>query len=190
MSYIVVAYYTENSGYAEEMKNLEASLNTHHLPRDIVAITDQGNWQKNTHYKPYFIKQMLIKHFPKDILYLDADARVQQYPTLFDSFKADMGIFYWERNRDELISSTLYFANNAKAMEIVERWITCCFENPALWDQKVLDYVIKNSNDLELNVQKLPPTYCQIFDLMRHEGQPVIEQFQASRRFKGVARSE
>ena len=53
-----------------------------------------------------------------------------------------------------------------------------------VWDQKVLQYIIDQSEDLHLNIIRLPPTYCQIFDLMQDEGNPVIEQFQASRRLK------
>lgn len=184
MNYIVAAYYTENSGYEQEIKNLEAGLKKFQLPMDLVSVSNQGSWQANTQYKPYFIKQMLIRHYPKDILYLDADARVQQYPKLFDDMKGDLGVFYWKKNDDELISSTIYFANNAKVLELVERWIVCCIENPTIWDQKVLQYMIEQSEDLHLNVVRLPPAYCQIFDLMREEGEAVIEQFQASRRLK------
>ncbi|MBS4164646.1 Uncharacterized protein PRO82_001977 [Candidatus Protochlamydia amoebophila] len=182
MAYITVGYFTENTPYEEEIRHLAESLERFHLPMDLVAVPTQGSWQANTQYKAYFIKQMLVRHYPKNILYLDADARVQQYPALFDQIDADLAVFYWHNK--ELISSTLYFANNAKIAELIERWITCCFENPDIWDQKVLQYVIQESKDLKLRIDMLPPSYCQIFDLMQQEGEPVIEQFQASRRFK------
>ncbi len=182
MAYTVVGYYTEQTSYAEEIQNLAASLKRFNLPMDLVGIPTQGSWQANTQYKAYFIKQMLIRHYPMDILYLDADARIQQYPALFDKADFDLAVFYWHNK--ELISSTLYFANNPKTFELVERWIACCFENLDIWDQKVLQYVIQESKDLNLNIKMLPPSYCQIFDLMQDEGEPVIEQFQASRRFK------
>jgi hypothetical protein len=189
MAYIVVAFYTENTGYQEEIKNLEASLKKHNIPMDLVAIPSQASWQANTHYKPYFIKQMMYRHFPKDILYLDADAVVQQYPVLFDHFKGDVGVFFLEReNQDEeLVSSTLYFANNQRSLELVERWIACCIEYHTVWDQKVLQHIVYESGDLNINIVRLPPTYCQIFDLMKDAGQPVIEQFQASRRLRDEA---
>lgn len=182
MAFVSVAYFTENTSYAEEVQILAASLKRFQLPMDIVGIPTQGSWQANTHYKPYFIKQMMIRHYPNALLYLDADARVQQYPSLFDKAAFDLGLFYW--HNQELISSTLYFANNGKTFELVERWIACCFENPDIWDQKVLQYVVQESKDLALKIEMLPPSYCQIFDLMKNEGEPVIEQFQASRRFK------
>jgi hypothetical protein len=162
--------------------HLKESLQRFHLGHDVVGIPHQGSWQANTHFKPYFIKQMLSRHFPRPLLYLDADARVQQHPSLFENAAFDLGLFYWKNK--ELISSTLYFANNAKTNEVVERWIACCFENPSIWDQKILQYVIQESKDLELKIEMLPPSYCQIFDLMKEEGEAVIEQFQASRRFK------
>lgn len=183
MDYIVVGYYTKNTGYAEEVKHLVASLNRFNLPMDITEVPTQGSWQANTQYKAYFIKHMLLRHYPKSVLYLDADARVQQYPSLFDSVDFDLGIMY--KDNIELVSSTLYFSNNAKVFELVDRWIGSCLANPQVWDQKVLQYVLENdAEDLSLNVMRLPPTYCQIFDLMKDAGDPVIEQFQASRRFK------
>jgi Nucleotide-diphospho-sugar transferase len=182
MNYIIVAYYTENTGYEEEVKNLRASLEKFYLPMDIVGIPSQGDWQANTQYKPYFIKQMLLRHYPKNIVYLDADARVQQMPTLFESISSDVGVFYLDDQ--ELVSSTLYFANNAKAFEVIERWIAHCFEHPEVWDQKILQYVLQESTDLKLHIKYLPPNYCQIFDLMKDYGAPIIEQCQASRRLK------
>lgn len=183
MRYIVVAYYTKDTGYEEEVKNLIASLEKHNMPMDIVGIPSFGSWQSNTQYKPYFIKQMLIRHYPKDILYLDADARMQQYPALFDHVNFDVGVMY--RANTELISATLYFANTPKSFELVERWIKGCFQHPDIWDQQILQYILKErAQDLKLNVCHLPETYCQIFDLMQDVGEPVIEQFQASRRFK------
>lgn len=179
---IIVGYFTENTGYEEEIKHLSESLDRFNLPRDIVGIPSQRSWQANTQYKPYFIKQMLLRHFPKAILYLDADARLRQYPHLFDEIDCDLAVFY--RDNHELISSTLYFSNNAKTFEVIERWITCCLENPTIWDQKLLQFILEESQDLHLNIYHLPPTYCKIFDLMASVENPVIEQFQASRRFK------
>jgi len=31
----------------------------------------------------------------------------------------------------------------------------------------------------------LPPAYSQVFDIMAHLGEPIIEQYQAARRLKG-----
>jgi len=182
MSYIIVGYYTENTGYAEESKNLTNSLEKLKLPYDVIAVPNQGSWQANTQYKAYFIKQMMIKHFPKDLLYLDVDAVVHKTPVLFDAVTFDIGVHYMRST--ELISSTIYLRNNSKISILIERWITTCLKNPDIWDQKVLQSVINQSKDLFLKVGNLPPEYCKIFDIMAVIQDPVIEQFQASRRFK------
>lgn len=183
MKYIITAFYTEGTSYEKEVQHLIESLKSFNLPMDIVGVSSKGNWQANTQYKAYFIKQMLYRHFPKDIVYLDADARVRQYPLLYDTADFDIGVVF--RENVELLGSALYFANKANVLELVERWIRGCHFNPEMWDQKVLQHVLNESvKDLRLNVCALPPTYCQIFDLMKNVGEPVIEQFQASRRFK------
>lgn len=182
MSYIIVGYYTENTSYAEESKNLTASLDKLQLPYDVMGVPNQGTWQANTQYKAYFIQQMLSKHFPKNLLYLDVDAVVHKHPVLFDTLLADIGVHYLRST--ELISSTIYLRNNAAVAQLVDRWLTVCLKNPEVWDQKVLQSVINQSKDLKLKLVNLPPEYCKIFDTMAVIKDPVIEQFQASRRFK------
>ncbi len=181
-NYIVIAYYTIGTGYAEKVINLEASLQKFKLPYEIVPIRHQGSWQANTQYKPYVIKQMLIKHFPKDIVYIDADAVVQSYPDLFEHFSGDFGAVLFDQA--ELLSGTLYLANNPRVMALVDRWIEGCFKNPMLWEQKVLQYILKEASDLKIKVAFLPYAYCKIFDAPRGDAPTVIEQFQASRELK------
>lgn len=183
MAYVVVAYYTENTSYAEEVKNLIQSLEKFHLPHDIVGIPNQGSWQANTQYKPYFIQQMLFKHFPNDILYLDADARVRQHPEIFDHVDFDIGVII---RGNEMMAGTVYFANNSVISELVDRWKKTCLLYTDTWDQIILQGVLANSGDLKFKAKSLPHTYGCIFDFkdMRDAGEPVIEQFQASRRFK------
>ncbi len=183
MGYIIVGYFTENTGYAAEAQNLIKSLERFQLPYQIVPVPSQGSWQANTQYKPYFLKQMLMRHFPKDILYLDVDAVVQRPLTFFNQVNFDIGAHYM--HQVELISSTLYLANNAKIMTLIDRWIHGCIVEPMIWDQKILQATINNSRDLQLKVCNLPPEYCKIFDIMHIVKEPVIEQFQASRRLRG-----
>jgi hypothetical protein len=46
--------------------------------------------------------------------------------------------------------------------------------------QHTLIRALEKSTDL--NIQLFPLNYCQIFDIMQNEGEPVVEHFQASRR--------
>ncbi|HDP36856.1 MAG TPA: hypothetical protein ENN27_03160 [Candidatus Atribacteria bacterium] len=176
--FIIVAYYTKNTGYEDEIKKLITSLEKFNLPYDIKTIDNLGNWQKNTQYKAEFCKRMLEKH-QRPIVYLDADARVEQNPELFEKLDCDIAVHY--RNDEELLSGTLYLNNTYATKMLIDEWIKEIKKTPDIWEQKVLDRVIRKSN---IKIEKLPPTYCQIFDSMAGAGKPVISQHQASRKFK------
>lgn len=190
MAYITIAFYTMGTIYEDEVKKLEASLKKFDMEYDFLGIADQGEWALNCAYKSKFIRDMLIKHKNKNILYVDADAIVQQKPILFDDFEGDIGVHY--KDGKELLSGTIFLKNNGKTMSLVESWIQEQEINPKVWDQKTLAKVIELSQSdtvcpltyLKIRVIDLPPTYTQIFDTMKNVGDPVIEHFQASRRFR------
>jgi len=182
MSYIIVAYYTENSDYAVEAERLRINLQYFELPHDIVAVPSQGSWQQNTQYKAFFLQEMMQKHYPKNLVYLDVDARVVRYPRIFDTLTGDLGLAY--HNRWELLTGTMYLANNDCVQQLIDRWQFSNQMLPAFWDQEVLEWVINQSSDLNLRITKLPLAYCKIFDTIEHVTNPVIEHYQASRRLK------
>ena len=130
---------------------------------------------------------MLDKYPGNPIVWVDADARIMSNPTLFDHLKADVGIHYRRKSKGgvyarELLSGTIYLANNKKTRELLDMWIAENKKAPKVWDQRTLDTALKSWNG---TVQEIPPTYCQIFDSMKGEGgDPVIQPFQASRKFR------
>jgi len=176
---LIVSYYTKNTGYEKEAKRLEESIKKFGLEYDIEEIESLGDWQKNTHYKATFIRKMMDRHPNRDLLWLDVDAVVHRYPILFDDIDTDLAIHY--KDGKELLSGTLYFSNNERIKKLVDAWIEENKKNPDIWEQKNLATTLKNWNG---KVEILPPTYCQIFDLMMNAGEPIIEHFQASRRYK------
>jgi hypothetical protein len=179
MRFIVVGYYTKNTLYEKEVKRLINSLRRFNLPYHIEAIESIGPWIANVNYKPKFCKKML-ESYNKPILYLDSDAVVRKYPKLFDIIDCDIAIHY--RNGVELLTGTLYFNNTSPARRIIEEWIKQVEKNPSDPDQINLAKVLPRLEGI--NVFILPPNYCQIYDIMRSAGKPVIEHFQASRRYK------
>ena len=125
----------------------------------------------------------------KNIVYLDADARIMRYPVLFDNFDADFGAHYLAGQ--ELLSGTLFFRNCQKCYHLVYLWHELLRESKGpVWDQVVLQHCIREYGvKLELKVKNLPPTYTQIFDTMEGTGKPIIKHMQASRRAKANASS-
>lgn len=184
MSFIAVAYYTENTLYENEIKALKESCQDQGIHLHTKGYRDLGSWVKNCAIKPLFILEMLQKHPFHDILYLDADARVRKYPKLFDNFEGDIGVHFRKRQggHQELLSGTIFLKNNERVRELIRRWAEIQQAHQKRWDQRVLQDLLKNYPGVAIT--DLPPTYTQIYDTMRNAGEPVIEHFQASRRVK------
>jgi hypothetical protein len=180
--YKVATFYTINTPYAVEVQHLLESCKQFNIPYICKGLEPRGSWVANCAMKPEYISS-LLQEVDHDILWLDADAVINSYPILFDNFDGDIGVHY--KDGRELISSTIYFRNTANVKRLVALWCHHQKCSPTTWDQKVLQSVINNhAKSLDLKIVRTPPTYTQIFDLMRGAGVPVISQYQASRRFK------
>lgn len=199
---LVISYYTEGTSYEKEAARLIKSIMQFGYDYDIVPKRNMGGWKKNTYYKAQFIREMLDKHPDRNLLWLDADSAMIQHPVLFDDMKEDIGVFIadWAKignikarlhhkkamTHTELISATIYLANNSRTRAVIDAWIALNkknFKNVQL-EQANLYLTLKAWKD-PLTVMHLPPSYSQVFDIMAHLGEPVIEQYQAARRLKG-----
>ena len=190
---MVVGYYTVNTPYEKEAQNLLGSLNGLSVSHDIIGVETLGNWQANTRFKAGFMLDMLNKHPNHRLLYVDVDAVVHSSPDLFKNYKCDIAVrwqdFRWRKN--ECLSGTIYMENNERTRRICELWrdINVNEGNHSnRMEQWNLDTVInKMKADPNFTYKNLPPEYTMIFDSMRGMYPnviPVIEHFQASRRFK------
>jgi len=191
---MVVGYYTVNTPYEEEAQNLLQSLNRLKVNHDIIGVKTLGNWQANTRFKAGFMLDMLIKWPKHRLLYVDVDAVVHKSPDLFKNYSCDIAVrwqdFRWRKN--ECLSGTIYMENNERTKRICELWrdINVTEGNKSnRMEQWNLDTVINKmkAEDPNFTYKNLPPEYTMIFDSMRGMYPniiPVIEHFQASRRFK------
>jgi hypothetical protein len=187
--FLVIAYYTRNTSYEALSVKLKKSLQNFSIPHYIEPINDQGSWEKNTHYKAYFIKKCLNDR-NLDLLYVDVDAVFKSYPILIDTLSCDLGYrtedFKWRK--DEALSGTIFLRNNDKIKTFVNRWIQLNEAVPAermkpeTWEQKNMQTAHREFNDLIYH--NLPPEYTYIFDhtkTMYPRISPVIEHYQESR---------
>ena len=191
---MVVGYYTVDTPYEQEANNLLESLNKLGINHDISGVKTLGNWQANTRFKAGFMLDMLIKHPSYRLLYVDVDAVVHRMPNLFKDYNCDIAVrwqdFRWRKN--ECLSGTIYMENNERTKRICELWrdINVKEGNKSnRMEQWNLDTVINQmkEEDPSFTYKNLPPEYTMIFDSMRGmypDITPVIEHFQASRRFK------
>jgi hypothetical protein len=173
---LYVAYYTP--AYAGEADELVDTLKAHDLPYEVRLMQDRGQWVLNCGQKPWFIAEMRRAYPNRPLVYLDADARVRQRPSLFDVLgDIDLAVHY---RRAELLSGTIYIGATDTATDLIERWAKECRAHPGSWDQRVLQKLVDEDDDLD--VYNLPASYTRIFDAT-DMGEPiVIEHMQASRR--------
>jgi len=191
---MIVGYYTVNTPYEEEAQILLKSLNKLGLKHDISGVKTLGSWQANTRFKAGFMLDMLIKHPNHRLLYVDVDAVVHQVPDLFKNYSCDIAVrwqdFRWRKN--ECLSGTIYMENNDRTKLICQLWRDINVNEgneSSRMEQWNLDTVINKmkAEDPNFTYKNLPPEYTMIFDSMRGmypNINPVIEHFQASRRFK------
>lgn len=177
----VVAFYTANTPYQEEIVGLERTCKKFGLPLHKQGYANRLVWVKNAGIKPEFLLEMINRYPGEKLVYLDADARVKKQPVLFETLDCDLALYY--RHDRELLSGTIFFVANDRVRRLFQEWANNQKRNPETWDQRILARVLRCWRG-ELKLGKLPASYCQIFDTMRHHGKPVIEHMQASRRFK------
>lgn len=190
MQPIYVSFHTTDPGYTAEANALAATLDAHGLPFDIVPVPPFVSWAAACQYKATFIANMLRNWAGRPLVWLDADARVMQPPSLFDELDCDFAANWL--GDTQLNAATLYFAPTAAASRLVAKWKQRNTDNPngQHGDQQNLQDVVESFADLRIH--RLPPEYAWIdagggVDISeRHYGkrQPVIVQTQASRRHK------
>jgi len=191
--FLVIGYYTKGTRYEELAQKLKSSLIEFSLPYYLHPMEDLGSWEKNTHYKAYFIRQCLNDR-NQDLLYVDVDAIFKAPPVLIKDLTCDIAYrtenFKWRR--DEALSGTLFLRNNEKVRKFVDRWIQLNEAVPAermkpeTWEQKNMQTAHREFPDLAYF--NLPPEYTFIFDHTRKmfpRLNPIIEHFQESRSLQG-----
>lgn len=186
---IVVSHYTKRTGYEAEVEKLRKSLDRLDLTYYIEPINNRGSWRANSNYVSQNVLNALETFPDRDVLRVDADAIFHKHPAIFldPDFAADVAAhvhnFPWRAN--ELMGGTLFFRNKPSVRWFVRRWSVWCLvtrseERPG----DLLQELLNDDMVFGVTFAELPDTYCKIFDIMRHVQDPVIEHFQASRRFR------
>jgi len=181
---LIVGYYTIDTPYEKESINMIKSAVKFNIKTDVRGVPNCGSWQANTQFKAVFLRNILeeYKHEPY-IVYLDCDATIEKYPLLFDEINGDIAVHF--RNNKSLLSGTIWMNPTQTTFDLLDDWIKRNEEMKQIWDQKNLQDVLYATKDV--NLVKLPPEYCFIFDSMRKECKkckPVILHHQASRRLR------
>ncbi|MCB1085110.1 MAG: hypothetical protein KDK60_03305 [Chlamydiia bacterium] len=193
----VISYFTENTGYEEEVKGLIASCKAHNLPTSIDPIPHFGSWEKNCCFKPSYILKKL-EELNRPLLWLDADAIAFKRPTLFETMKEDIGVRIVDHLPDDhpskVISGTIFINNTTGARRLLHEWIEETQKNllkdPHHWDQVSLRNVIQKN---QATIYPLDHRYYQVYTSIEDSvtlDESVIIHFQASRTLKKTLNQE
>jgi hypothetical protein len=190
---LIVGYYTKNTPYEAEAQKLITSCNKLGLRHSIMGVDNLGSWQANTRFKAKFMLDMLINNPSMRLLYVDVDAVMHRMPNLFINYSADIAVRFQDftYRKNECLSGTIYMENNLKTRKLCELWLNENVSegpNAKTFEQWNLGKIIEKMAVSDgLVCKNLPPEYTFIFDSMRKiypNAVPVIEHFQASRKYK------
>lgn len=172
-------FYTVGSPYEQEAEKCIETLDKFRLPRLVHGVESRGSWEKNTQIKAEVIRDTLLAH-PGPVVYIDADARVENDPVLLDQIECDVAFHYFRGV--ELLSGTLFLGNTPRCRSLVDEWIAENQRFPGQWDQKTLQLVVERHKDIDWLL--LPEEYVYIDKLAHTKKPPVIRHLQASRQYK------
>lgn len=191
MELLVVSHYTKGTGYEQEVQKLISSLKSLGLSYAITAIQTQGSWRANSNWCAINVQRALSNNPNHCVLRVDADAIFHERPMILEAYAygttcdvaAHVHDFPWRKN--ELLGGTLYFDNNPRVHALVNQWVelACHSHRKGERNGDLLQELLM-TNSKVIRFRELPPQYCKIFDKMQEVEDPVIEHFQASRRFR------
>jgi len=189
---VVVGCYTPGDYEREAHERLIPSVRALGLEHDIRQIPSRGSWILNNSACQIFLLGIAKEYPDAHLLYIDVDGMVRSdpWPYLLN-LNCDIGVHYMNHGRvvrrlvEELLCGTVYLPPTSYRVNLLERWVAENEKHPDVWDQRNLQNMI--DRDRDIRVARLPAEYCCIFDTHRRRYPhivPVIEHFQASRRYK------
>jgi hypothetical protein len=177
---LFVSFHT-GGRYEQHANELAETLSRFDLPYEINHLPCSGRWVANCSMKSRFILDKMEQWPDRSIVWVDADARVRQRPSMLLGMRATVDFACHYLDRVELLSGTLYFGGTVASVELARDWHKRCADDPNVWDQKHLGTAVNAMP--ELNVVYLPEGYTRIFDRQKPlaAGDVYIEHLQASR---------
>jgi len=120
----VISYYSPE--YAKYAQRLTASLVRFSCDYQVVNMPKFRSWHDGVSFKPTYIMHAMDNFTSYDgVLWLDADCYLKRALPWDELAGADIAAtrFRWSpSHKNEMLTGTLYFANNQKTRLLVEQW--------------------------------------------------------------------
>lgn len=150
---IVAGFYT-NDTYKAKAQAMAASVESFGLECILFSLEDTGSWTRNVNYKPSVVSAALVAAQGDSVLYLDADAKMVQKPSLLPC-DADFAAYYESPTRP--CGGSLWFRSEKRCKKLVENWAKRVADNPECADDWVnLSFSLRENKTTPLH---LPPSY-------------------------------
>lgn len=193
---IIISFFTKDTLYAKEAKELIASCEYFGLEHCIEEVPNLGRWDKNCCQKPLYILEKLQK-FKRAVIWVDSDAIIVKKPE-FDLEQYDLAV-YISKNPFSVRSGTMYVNYTNGAISLLNRWDKKCQEelqkanrDYEIWDQICLKDILFLEK-IDIKLKKLPLGYCRILnrykEILKKEESFIIH-FQASNTYKQLINSD
>ncbi len=193
------AFFTDKTMYEQICNDyFTKSIGKFKLCACTIRAMNYGNWHRNVAEKPKIILNILnnLTNADMDLVFLDADATIEQKPILFETIPKEYDIAfhtldwktwygYKDSNVKELLTGTMFFRSNDKTKDLCREWYAEAIKTK-IWEQKVLERILPNH---DLKIFDLPLSYCYIKSRPQNQEplvklDPVILHHQVSREFK------
>ena len=177
-NFIICTFYTPSySKYLAEWEKHVKATGYDYTAREL---PDRGKWSLNDCMKPMFIRDMLIEHPDKNIVWVDVDSSVVKKPVLFESLDCDIAGYLATPMPSErkfinkqykhkelwggkfVLGGILYFAQTYNSISILNLWVESCNNDPNRFvgDQDNLNEILNNyAERIGLRFTQLPIEY-------------------------------
>ena len=165
MKIVLAQYWTSNIPYTQYTKQInqkycEENNYIYHVECNDIKIKQAVKDRAFTWYKPLFLLDVLIKHNPDYVLFLDADAVVTNHKERIETFiSEEVEIVMTEDYGPSLVNAgVMLLKNSAFVKTFLQDWWDVCEDHPqykqGLWhDQTCLKFVydgLENKNKFEI----------------------------------------
>ena len=194
-NFMVCVYATKDTPYVQvaESTILPSMKAIAGLKYSYSVVPNLGSWNKNTAYKATFALEMLAKYPTSNIVLLDVDCKINNYPSLFDNIPEQYNVAAhlldwatWYKNgstNKEFLTGTLWLRNCERTKYLVEKWIDGC-EATNQWEQKVFEKSHGQLHKmLHVPLDRTIPTYM-LLDIKEREVGNEIRDYKTTRAIK------
>lgn len=122
---ILISYYTGDPYYGLCSDNLKKSCEHLKIPIVIENIQNLGSYWENTLQKPSFILKK-IEEFKKDVIWIDVDTKINQYPECFKKWDSDIILASHTGDLHGIKASPIGIKYNESSIKFLSEWKKLC----------------------------------------------------------------